>query len=733
MDNSLRAPARLPRIPAQFWQRLYDGAWPVLLWALLVVALLFDLQPESPRLAAGTVSPQSIRAAERVTYQSALRTEREREQAASNVERIFLPPDRSLAVQQTSTAQAVASFLDAVRSDPYASDEARTDSVAALQPVTFDADLVRSILAMPDEEWTEVVAETQRLVDLFMRGEITEARLPDIQRNLSNQIGMGLSDEQAVVVNAWAGGLITPNAFLDEERTEQARQAAREAIAPVEVTYEAGQIVVREGEIVTPEAVEALQVLGLQQPVRPRGEQLGTALFLLLLVPALTLYIRRAHPEHWANPRAMTLLVVLIAALSVGARVIMPSHVLLSYLLPTSAAAMLLGVLLGVDVAVLVTVALALVVGFITNSIEMVTYTFVGGVVSALALWRVERLGTFVWTGVVVGLMNLGVVLAFALRGEPFVWFDVAAKGSMAFLNGATSASLALAGFYVLGNLLGTTTFLQLMELARPTHPLFRELLLNAPGTYHHSIIVGNLAESAAEAVGADPLLVRVGAYYHDIGKTKTPHYFIENQTDGINPHDALDDPYRSAAIIIEHVPEGVRLAQRHKLPRRIVDFIREHHGTTTVSWFHHKATEREGAENVDTARFRYPGPKPQSREMAILMLADTVEATARAVKPAGANEIDQLIRKTIVTKLSEGQFDEADVSLRDIEKIRRAFLNILQGIYHPRIAYPEAQRAPQALPPATENAPALPEEPAANGRGEPHPHPDRAAVRGAS
>jgi cyclic-di-AMP phosphodiesterase PgpH len=271
------------------------------------------------------------------------------------------------------------------------------------------------------------------------------------------------------------------------------------------------------------------------------------------------------------------------------------------------------------------------------------------------------------------------------------------------------------------------------MELARPTHPLFRELLLTAPGTYHHSIIVGNLAESAAEAVGADPMLVRVGAYYHDVGKTKNPHFFIENQTDGINPHDALNDPYKSAEIIITHVTEGVRLAQRHKLPRKIIDFIQEHHGTTTVGWFHRKAIEQEGAENVDAAAFRYPGPKPQSREMAILMLADTVEATARAVKPAGASEIDQLIRKAIVTKLGEGQFDEADLSLRDIEKIRRAFLNILQGIYHPRIAYPEGQKLPQALSAAS--VPALPEDSSSNGNGrsEPHPHPDRAPVRSAS
>ncbi|MBA2389742.1 MAG: HD domain-containing protein, partial [Geodermatophilaceae bacterium] len=173
------------------------------------------------------------------------------------------------------------------------------------------------------------------------------------------------------------------------------------------------------------------------------------------------------------------------------------------------------------------------------------------------------------------------------------------------------------------------------------------------------------------------------------VGKMVNPHYFVENQADGVNLHDALDDPYKSAEIIIGHVPEGIRLAERHKLPRRIIDCIAQHHGTTSVAWFHHKACEDEGEASVNAAGFCYPGPKPQSREAAILMLADTVEATARAVKPTGIDEIDLLIRNTISGKLDDGQLDESDLNLRDIDSIRRAFVEVLQGIYHPRITYP--------------------------------------------
>jgi cyclic-di-AMP phosphodiesterase PgpH len=707
--------------------RLYSVGWLLALWVLLSATLLVDLQPGDSRLEVGAVSPLSIRAPERVTFQSEVRTLREREKAAGAVEPVYSPPDRSQAVRQTGTVDAVATYLDAIRADPYATDTRKIEQIRALQPIQFDPAIAETILTLPEVEWREVVAETQRLVDAQMRAEIRESRLPAIQRGLPNQISVSLSDQQAQVVGAWAGGLITPNTFLDAERTEQLREAARAAVPPVEVTYEAGQIVVREGEIVQSEQVEALQALGLQGPARTLGTSLATALFLFLLVVVFLMYIQRIHPEHWVNPRAMGMIIAILAALTLGARIILPDHVLLSYLFPTSIAAMLLAVLLGVDVAIVATIILSLVVGYLTNSIEMATYTFVGGMVAALLLWRVERLGAFVWTGVLVGLTNLGVVLAFSLLDVSRTWIDMATLGGMALLNGAASASLALAGFYVLSNFLGITTFVQLMELAHPNHPLFRALLLQAPGTYHHTIIVSNLAERAAEAVGADVLLVRVGAYYHDVGKIANPHFFIENQADGVNLHDTIDDPYRSAEIILDHVPEGVRLARRYKLPRRIVDMIAQHHGTTSVAWFHARACQVEGEESVDLAHFQYPGPKPQSREAAILMLADTVEATARAVKPAGVEEIDLLVRKLMATKLSEGQLDECDLNLRDMDTMRRAFVDVLQGIYHPRISYPERVPAlasvPSPLPVKAELLPAQvesherPEQPSAADR----------------
>ena len=257
--------------------------------------------------------------------------------------------------------------------------------------------------------------------------------------------------------------------------------------------------------------------------------------------------------------------------------------------------------------------------------------------------------------------------------------------------NGGLAVSLAVAGFFLLGNLFGITTSVQLMELARPTHPLLHELQMKAPGTYHHSILISNMAEQAAQAIGADALLARVGAYYHDIGKILRPYFFTENQMDGVNVHERLD-PKTSAQIIVSHVADGLELAKKYRLPRSIRDFIPEHHGTRLASFFYQQARER--GQEVNEADFRYPGPKPQTREAAIMMLADGVEAAARADRPGSVEEIDQLVRKIIQKRVMEGQLDECDLTLRDLDRIRAAFVSILQGIYHPRIKYPEEKPA---------------------------------------
>ncbi|MFN3706384.1 MAG: HDIG domain-containing metalloprotein [Thermoflexales bacterium] len=245
---------------------------------------------------------------------------------------------------------------------------------------------------------------------------------------------------------------------------------------------------------------------------------------------------------------------------------------------------------------------------------------------------------------------------------------------------------------FLAGALLDVTTTIQLNELARLSHPLMQMMVVKAPGTYHHSLMVANLAEQAAERIGADALLTRVGAYFHDIGKMENPHFFIENQLDRLNPHDQLD-PHTSSAILRSHVTEGLKMAAKHRLPQRVRDFIAEHHGTMLTNYQYALALRTQGTE-VDPKDFRYPGPKPRSKETALVMLADGCEAAVRAARCASLEEMDRVIRQVFSERLADRQLDDSDLTLREIEVARQSFLETLRGAYHPRIRYPEQHPA---------------------------------------
>jgi hypothetical protein len=248
------------------------------------------------------------------------------------------------------------------------------------------------------------------------------------------------------------------------------------------------------------------------------------------------------------------------------------------------------------------------------------------------------------------------------------------------------------------------TTSLHLLEISRPTHPLLRQLLLKAPGTYHHTLIVSNMAERAAEAIGADSLLARVGAYYHDVGKTNRPYFFIENRDEGPDPHGRLD-PYTSAQIIISHVKDGIELARKYRLPRGVTDFIPEHHGTMLAPYFYREAVKQAGGDQgkVDRSQFEYPGPKPRSRETAITMLADGTEATVRSRRPTSVEELDRIVGEAMQSRLLSGQLDESPLTMEDLRAIQRAFVDVLRGLQHPRIDYP-AEVVPEKPIPGDED-----------------------------
>jgi putative nucleotidyltransferase with HDIG domain len=320
------------------------------------------------------------------------------------------------------------------------------------------------------------------------------------------------------------------------------------------------------------------------------------------------------------------------------------------------------------------------------------------GTMGALVIGRAERLSSFFWAGLAAALSAVSIIIVFRF---PDPTTDLIGKASLlaaGIISGLLSASLAFGLLLVIGSLLGITTSLQLIELSRPDHPLLQFILRNAPGTYQHSLQVANLAEQAARAVNANPVLTRVGALYHDAGKAKNPQFFIENQVPGQNIHEQLD-PQTSASVILDHIRNGIDLARKYRLPERVIAFIPEHHGTLETSYQYHKALESVNGEKtrLNPRDFHYPGPKPRSKETALLMLADGVEAKARAESPKNLEEIDRLVRWVIENRLNQGQLDYVDLTLKDLDTIRRSFVTTLKGIYHPRISYPEEEGVDEA------------------------------------
>jgi hypothetical protein len=659
----------------------------------LVLTLHF-LPTNQVALHEGQISAEEIVAPYQKTFVSDLLTERARLQAEQSVLAVYEGPDPQVARRQRAHARAVLNYIDSVRHDIYASPQKQRAYLRAIEGIPLPESAISHTLTLSAEEWQGVVEQTVNVVEEVMRQEIREGYLNQARRQVVGRISFDLTDEQREVVTSLAQPLIQPNTTYNAEKTEAERQAARDQIQPVEQTVMENQIIVRRGTPVTKEAIEILEAYDLLQTKMDWGQVSGTIAYALLLVLLMVGYLLRFQPGLLKQGRLPLLLFLLLSLFLIVARLMVPGHTVLPYMFPLAAMGMLIGTLLDGQLAL---VALAFVGGaiaFMTDgSMELVTYALGGSLLATVAVGRIQRLFTFAWGGVYVIVTNLAVLAMFRLPGQETNLEGWLTLGATTVINGGLSISLTLAGFYLLGHLFDLPTTLRLMELARPTHPLLRQLLLKTPGTYHHSILVSNMTEQAAEEIGADALLARVGAFYHDIGKTVRPYFFTENQADNVNAHERLD-PQTSAEIIVSHVKDGIDLAKKYRLPSAIRAFIPQHQGTGLVTYFYHKAAQEAGGpENVDESKFRYPGPRPQSKETAILMLADSCEAAVRANRPATKDEIAKIVRQVTDDKMLAGELDECDLTLQDLAQIREAFVNNLSGVFHPRVQYPQDRK----------------------------------------
>ncbi len=417
--------------------------------------------------------------------------------------------------------------------------------------------------------------------------------------------------------------------------------------------------------------------------------ELGVAGLVAGMILLFGAYLKHYEPEVASSSRHTYLLAVVVLSY-LGFELLLRAVKAPVALDPVPAVGMLLALFVNWRVAMGATLAIALPLDLMPwQSADSTVVGMAGAWVAIISVRRIRERWDVGKAGIRAGIaMALTTAVAGPLL-HGWVLEEWLRNVGLAALSGPIAAVLVMGVLPYLERLTGITTAFTLLELANPAQPLLRHLLLKAPGTYHHSILVGNLGEAAAEAIGADPLLVRVGAYYHDIGKTKRPYFFIENQQGMGNQHDNIS-PRLSSLVITAHVKEGVELAREYRLPGQVADFIPMHHGCSLVAYFFHKATQSEGVGYVEEEHFRYPGPRPNTKETAIVMLADGVEATTRTLTRPTAEQIEATIRKIVNKRMTENELSEAPLTLNEVEKIIQSFNRVLQGLYHQRIEYPD-------------------------------------------
>lgn len=562
-------------------------------------------------------------------------------------------------------------------------------------------EVLRGLLSLPPGELATVRNETNRMVEQFLGKEFgpeEQAAAPaEVDRQL---VGLDLSRTARVVIHNLTLASLRPNKLYDVKRTEELRQQARDAVPDVWIRK--GEIVVHAGERITPETLSRLRDLNLLAEQPNYRLYVGFAGVIAGLVALLALYIERVQQKIKENNRLLLVvaLIIVIVALEVKVVSLLARQfdlASLGYFVPVAVGSMLVTMLLDLSLAIFLSFLFSFFAAFgFDDSFAVQFVSLVGGLAGAFAVSRVKQRLVIVQAGFIVALADMAAIAAMRalFTGSEPGLYSLLRMLLLGLANGMFSAILTTGLLPFFETAFGLLTPMRLLELSNPNHPLLRKLLLEAPGTYHHSLIVGNLAEAAAEAVGADPLLCRVGAYYHDVGKTKRPAFFVENQMSKENPHDKIA-PSLSHLIITSHVKDGLELQEQYKLPSSIRDICAQHHGTTVLWYFYNKALEQDKSGTVSIDSYRYPGPKPQSKEAAIVMLCDAVEASVRAMARPTPQRIEAVVRKIIRDRLQDGQLDESQLTLRDLDKAAEAFMQTLSGIYHPRIEYPDPAKVP--------------------------------------
>ncbi|WP_217275712.1 HD family phosphohydrolase, partial [Niallia circulans] len=554
------------------------------------------------------------------------------------------------------------------------------------------------------EDQLEIAKDiTVTAIHTVMNGKIPSDEVENAKKRVEDilKVNDGLtSDLKSASIDLGRFAIIQ-NEFYDPTATEEMRQQAVDGVEPIRVLQ--GQVLVEEGQLISREIHRQLELVGLLDSDNSIQPFIGLGLIILTMLAALYFYtLKRTSKEKENNIQFYLMFFLIISVTIVLMKTISAfqqfEYTEIGYIFPAAMAVMLIKILMEEKSALLVTIILA-VCGMImfnegvagTFNVGMGIYIIASGLASILFLYKRNQRTNILYAGFFISFINIVTILAILyLQNGHYGAKEYGVFLLLAVISGISSAVLTIGFLPFLETGFGVLSTIKLIELSNPNHPLLRKILTEAPGTYHHSVMVANLAESACEAIGANGLLARVGCYYHDIGKTKRPHFFIENQMNMGNPHDRIP-PQASKNIIIAHATDGAELLRKYKLPKEIVDIAEQHHGTSLLKYFYFKAKEKGG--EVKESDYRYPGPKAQTREVAIIGIADSVEAAVRSLNAPTTEQIDSLIKNIISDRLQDGQLDECDLTLKELDIVRNTLSETLKGIFHSRIEYPEMKK----------------------------------------
>lgn len=499
--------------------------------------------------------------------------------------------------------------------------------------------------------------------------------------------GYKISSEGKEIGYSLIEKVVQPNFFYDEEKTNELRQTAKNNVKSV--TIKKDQIIVKEGEPVSKGEISTLNSLGLLKGNNKFDFSTYMVSFILVLIIIFLegYYLFKFQREVFNDWKKLSLISTLNIISLILARTI---TIISPFLIPAAFAPMLLTLLLDYKMSIVISclnaVLIAAVVGF---NIEVAIITLLASLLGALALKKMQERNDIIYSS-----LFIGVIIALVTLTDGFLlsnnMIDIFKRTGYALIGSILSAVLTIGFLPLFENMFDVVTTIKLLELSNPNSPLLKKLLMEAPGTYHHSVLVANLAEVATESIGGNQVLARVASYYHDIGKVKRPYFFNENQMGNDNPHNKIT-PNLSTLIITSHVKDGIELAKEFKLPQVIQDIIEQHHGTTLVKYFYLTMKNKaEKPEEIKEEDFRYGGPIPFTKEAGVIMLADSVEASVRSIQEPTKGKIEEMVNNIIKDRLNDGQLNNCDITLKDLNKIRVAFYKVLSGVYHQRIEYPE-------------------------------------------